>query len=210
MRNKKCLFCCFLVSLVLVPSYSQEGLDALKEYRTGNFEQAVAICLSELETNPSNMDSYAVLCWSLVRLGRYDEASRQAERAMAINRYDPRIIEILGEARFHQGRNEEALRLFQEYANIAPEGGRIDVSYFLSGEIYTRLGKFRHADIAYSTAVRYAPSNALWWTRLAYARERAGESRFAAEAYERALTLDPQSVDAKRGLDRVRRTLSIR
>jgi len=72
------------------------------------------------------------------------------------------------------------------------------------GELYIRLAQFRHADIALSTAVRYLPDNALWWTRLGYARENAGEIDGAITAYERALTLDGQSTDAKRGLDRTR------
>lgn len=200
----------FLALFLAIPLSAQNRRDALQEYRQGNFAAAVEICLSEIAADPSNMDSYAVLCWSLVRLARYDEAAAHAEKGRQINRYDPRIVEILGEARFYQGRNEEALRLFQEYVTLAPEGGRIDVVYYFIGEIYTRLGRFRHADIAFSTAVRYAPTNALWWTRLAFARERAGENAHAAAAYEKVLSLDPQSADARRGLERTRRALAPR
>ena len=200
------VFFSFLTNSLL----AQEKRDALREYRLGNFQAAVDVCLEELSENPMNLDSYAVLCWSLVRLGKFDEAALRAERARAINRYDPRIIQILAEARFNQGRNDEALKLFQEYVSLAPEGGRIDSVYFHLGEIYSRLGRFRHADIAYSTAVRYVPGNAHWWTRLAYARERAGDNRYAASAYEKAISLDPQLADAARGLERVRRALAAR
>lgn len=201
-----------LCALVLLPlgTVAQVRPDALMEYRQGNYSAAVDICKAEILEAPSNMDSYSVLCWSLVALGRYDEAANFALQARSINRYDPRIVEILGEARFYQGRNEEALKLFQEYVTLAPEGGRIESSYYFMGEIYARLGKYKHADIALSTAVRYAPTNALWWTRLGYAREKASEARYAVSAYEKALSLDPQSVDAQRGLDRARAALGIR
>jgi len=194
----------------LASADAQESQDALREYRLGKYEAAVAICLDELKATPSNMDSYVVLCWSLIAMKRFDDAALYAERGRGLNRYDSRIVQALGEARFHQGRNEEALKLFQEYANLSPDGGRIDVVYYYIGEIYARQGRFRHADIALSTAVRYAPGNAAWWTRLGYAREKAADNRYAAVAYEKALSLDPQSADAKRGLDRTRRALAPR
>ena len=82
--------------------------------------------------------------------------------------------------------------------------------YYHVGEIYIRTGRFRHADIALSTAVHWNPNNANWWTRLAFARENAGELTEAAVAYERALALNAQLPDARRGLDRVRQTLANR
>ena len=199
----------FLV-LATAAAHAQEKGDALREYRLGNYENAVAICLSELEAAPANMDSYAVLCWSLIKLGRYDEVATRATEARKMNRYDPRLVEALAEARYYQGRNAEALTLFQEYADLAPEGGRIDSAFYFMGELFIRMGRFRHADIALTTAVRYVSGDAEWWTRLGYARENAGEMRHAVTAYERALALNPQSEDAKRGLDRSKRAMPVR
>ncbi|MDR0388665.1 MAG: tetratricopeptide repeat protein [Spirochaetaceae bacterium] len=189
---------------------AQTRPDALREYRNGNYEQAVTICMRELSENQRNLESYVVLCWSLIRLGRYQEAQRYAQSAQDLSRYDPRIVEILGEVHYFQGRNAEALRFFQEYINLAPEGGRVDMVYYYMGEIYIRLGRYRHADIALSTAVHYLPGNAQWWTRLAYARENASEFNSAVSAYERALSLNSQLSDARRGLDRARQGLASR
>jgi tetratricopeptide (TPR) repeat protein len=113
----------------------------------------------------------------------------------------------LGEIHYHQGRNDEALRYFQEYANAAPEGARIDQVYYLMGEIFIRQGRFRHADIALSTAVHIIPRNAAWWVRLGFTRENAGDLSSAVEAYERALSLNSQLIDAQRGIERIRRTM---
>jgi tetratricopeptide (TPR) repeat protein len=206
---KHCLFlpiisCLFSLS---VPLFAQERPDALREYRNGNYEQAVSICTSEITANPNNLDSHVVICWSLIRLGRYSEAQRYGIAGRNISRYDPRIIEILGETNYFQGQNTEALQLFQEYINLAPEGSRVDSVYYYMGEIYIRQGRFNHADIALSTAVYYLPGNAEWWTRLAYARENAGNLQTALSAYERALALNAQLADARRGLDRVRQNL---
>jgi tetratricopeptide (TPR) repeat protein len=194
----------------IAAAYAQVRPDALTEYRNGNYETAVAICGSEIAANPNNLESHVVICWSLIRLNRYEEARIYALAGRNISRYDIRIIEILGEVNYYQGRNTESLQYFQEYINLAPEGGRLDAVYYFLGEIYIRLGRFRHADIALSTAVHYMPGNASWWARLAYARENAGDLPEALRAYEQALALNAQLSDALRGLDRTRRSLGNR
>jgi len=200
------------VLLVLAASaaFAQTKPDALVEYRTGNYERAVQICQNEIATDSGNMDSYVVICWSLLRLGRYGEALRYARIARGINRYDARIAEILGEIYYYQGNNSEALQYFQDYVNLSPGGQRIESVYYYIGEIYIRMGKYRHADIALSTAVHWVPGNAAWWTRLAFARENAGDLTEAVAAYERALALNSQLPDARRGLERARQSLANR
>jgi tetratricopeptide (TPR) repeat protein len=190
--------------------YAQTRPDALTEYQKGNYERAAAICRDELAANGNNIEAHVVICWSLIRLGRYQEALGYARSGRNINRYDPRIVEILGEIGYYEGRNADALQHFQEYVSLAPEGQRIEMVYYFVGEIYIRLGRFRHADIALSTAVHWMPGNAAWWTRLAYARENAGDLPEAIGAYERALTLNSQLPDAHRGLERTRQALGNR
>jgi tetratricopeptide (TPR) repeat protein len=189
---------------------AQTRPDALLEYRSGNFEKAIAICKDEIKANQGNLESHVVLCWSLLRLGRYDEALNYARTGRNLSRYDARITEILGEIYYNKGQNTEALQYFQEYVNLAPEGQRIEMVYYYLGEIYIRLGWWKHADIALSTAVHWSPGNAEWLTRLAYARENAGDLAQAITAYEKALTLNPQLADARRGLDRTRLALGNR
>ncbi|MDR1389585.1 MAG: tetratricopeptide repeat protein [Treponema sp.] len=182
--------------------------DALAEYRSGNYEEAVQICKQELKINPGNLESHVVICWSLLSLRRYEECRLYAIAGRTISRYDPRIIETLGEAYYFQGRNSEALQYFQEYINLAPQGSRIDIVYYYTGEIFIRLGQYRRADIALSTAVYYVPQNAEWWTRLAYARENAGEDAASLTAYERALSINTNLIDAQRGRSRIRSALA--
>jgi tetratricopeptide (TPR) repeat protein len=201
------------VLALLIPEgflFSQVRPDALAEYRGGNYERAISICKEEILTNPHNLDAHVVLCWSLIRLNRYQEALEYARLGRSLSRYDPRVTEILGEIHYYEGRNAEALQYFQEYINLAPEGARIEMVYYFLGEIYIRLGRFRHADIALSTAVHWMPGNAAWWTRLAYARESAGDLQESITAYERALNLNSQLTDARRGLTRARQKLNAR
>jgi tetratricopeptide (TPR) repeat protein len=200
----------FIFAVTVRPVFPQTAPDALTEYRQNNFDRSIQICRDEIAVNPNNLESHVVICWSLIKLGRYDEALRYARTARSLSRYDARVAEILGEVYYYLGNNNEALQFFQEYVNLAPTGGRIEQGYYFIGEIYIRTGKFRHADIALSTAVHWMPSNAAWWTRLAYARENAGDYIQAVEAYEKAISLNSQLADARRGLDRVRQTLGNR
>jgi tetratricopeptide (TPR) repeat protein len=184
--------------------FAQQQPDALREYRNGNFERSVEICREEIASNPNNLESHVVICWSLIRLRRYEEARGFALAGRNISRYDPRIVEILGEVYYFQGYNNDALRCFQEYVNLAPQGSRIDTVYYYIGELFIRLGKFHHADIALSTAVYYMPQNAEWWARLGYARESVGEHAAALSAYEKAFSLNAQLSGARMGLERLR------
>ena len=195
--------------LALVPAaQAQTRPDALALYRQERYADAVAACLAEIEETPRDVDSYVILCWSLVRLERYEEAETWAARGRGVSRYDPRLLEIAGEALFFQGKNERALGLFQEYIAYAAAGARVTEAYDFMGEIFLRLGKYRHADIAFSTALQYDGQSPERWTRAGYAREMAEDYRYSLEAYDRALALNPNNQDATLGRSRVVRKMN--
>lgn len=202
MKSKKAsilLLVIFFSSLL----FAQNKPDALKEYNAGNYKTAIEICEVEIKDNPKNLDSYAVLCWSLVKNKQYTEAEFWATKARKESTYDHRIIEILAEAKYYQGKNTEALYLFQEYVSLVPSNGsRLGSVYAFMGEIYIKLAKYQHADIAYSHALRIEPLREEWWTRLGYSREMTRNYSLAIIAYNKALELSPFEEDAIRGRER--------
>lgn len=192
----------FIFSTPLI--FSQQKKDALKLYNIGNYTEAIKVCEQEIQANPQNMDAYTVLCWSLVQNKQYSEAELRASNARKISRYDHRITEILAEAKYHLGLNDDALSLFQEYISlVSTTGSRLGVAYFYSGEIFILKAKFQHADIALTQAVYIEPLRENWWVRLGYAREMTKNYRSSAEAYQKALDLNPSLNDAIRGKNRV-------
>jgi len=194
----------FLALLAVVPRLSaQSRPDALRMYREGRYEEARTICLAELAADPSNMESYVVLAWSLLALERFADAELYARRAYTTIRRDPRIVEALGEAAYYQGKNEEALERFREYVNLLPDGSRIGTVYYFMGETFLRMERLEHADISIRTALQYEPRNARWWARLGYVRERSSSWTHALVAYDEALAINPTLVDAVRGKERV-------
>lgn len=185
-----------------------EKKDALKLYRSGKYTEAISVCREEIEENNKNIDSYVVLCWALVKNGQYREAEYWGTEARKISdsaKYDHRIIEILGEAKYYLGNNDAALSLFQEYVSQVSShiGNRYAEAYYFMGEIYIREARFNYADIALTTALTYENLNDLWWTRLGYAREMAKNYTGAEDAYNRALKLTPSLTDAASGIERI-------
>lgn len=180
-----------------------EKPDALKLYNQGNYRDAIAVCETELASNPNNLDSYSVLCWALIANGQYMEAETRAQDARRINSFDVRIIEVLGEAKYYLGKLDDALSLFQRYVSSVPENaGRLGKVYYLMGEIYIKQARYEHADISLTMAVRIERNTASWWARLGYAREMTKSYASAIAAYDQALVLNPQLSDASRGKTR--------
>ena len=178
--------------------------DALALYNRGRYAEAVEVCLAEIELEPNSRNSYAVLAWSLIALGRHREALDHLQQAMRFARGDHRLIQARGEANYFLRRNEEALRWFEEYVHQAPNGPRVPRTYYFMGDIFMRLGEYNRADIAITKAVSFSPDNARWWLALGQAREGSTMYNLAETAYLRALELNRNLADAAAALERVR------
>lgn len=192
--------------------FSQDKEDALLLYKNKQYDKAAEVCLKELESYPEDavsrrMDSYSVLCWSLLQQKKYNEVIQYGEEALKLSYYDYRIIEVLGEAYFMTGKTLKALDFFQRYTVLNPTGDKVSIAYYFMGEIFIQLGEYNHADIALTTALYHKGDISKWWSRLGYAREMAEEYESALVAYEKALALQPGLEDAEKGLERVKARL---
>ena len=210
------LHLCVILLLLQVPAFSQNNTDALRNYFAGRdmeslnrlneaeafYNEAVRLASEEITRNTANRDSYAAITWALQRLRRYDEVIMWGQRGLWLYEDEYRIVETMGEAYFYLNNHDEALRYMQDYTNSVPRGERASVAYFFIGEIYRFKRYYRHADIAYSTAVRLEPGVDLWWYRLGLVREALGDHSQAAAAYERAVSLSPDFQDAAAALER--------
>jgi tetratricopeptide (TPR) repeat protein len=215
----KISFFCLAFFLFISTAFTQTGRDVISLYRTGRdlesrnrmseadyyYNEAIRISVDEISRNAASRDSYTALTWALQRQKRYQDVITWGERGLRLYSDEYRIVETMGEAYFYLDKPDESLRFMQRYTNSMPQGERTSVAYFFIGEIYRYKGQYRHADIAYSTAVRLEPNVALWWYRLGSVREAAGDFTQAVTAYERALRLNPGYQEAENGLARTRR-----
>jgi len=210
----------FLTGLLSFPQrtlFAQENRDALSHYRAGRdlesrnrlseaevyYAETVRLCTEEISRNTATRDTYTALTWTLQRQRNYQDVITWGERGLRLYPDEYRIVETMGEAYFYLNNLDESLRFMQRYTNFVPRGERTSVAYFFIGEIYRYKRQFRHADIAYTTAVRLEPYAALWWYRLGTVRETTGDFAQAIEAYERALLLNPSYAEAENGLARL-------
>ncbi len=199
----------WLVGCLMVTGLmAQERPDALELYRQGQYGEAVGVCQQELEQWESDqvrqrMDSYTVMGWSYLRLGRYNDALTMSREARNVRRYDARIVEIQAESLYYLGRNIEALETFEEYVSLPNSSDRLGSAYYFMGEIFLQLAEYQHADIAFATALHASPQAAGWWVRLGYAREQLENVSGAQAAYSRALELKPSLEEARTGLERL-------
>lgn len=174
---------------------------------TAKYQEAITVCDRELVQDPTRMDAYTVKCWSLFRLSRYREVVDIGTSALKV-KFDPRIIEVMGEAYFHLGDDATALRYLQRYIdNVGEWGERVATAYFYMAESYLRMKKYDHADIAYAIAVHREPGLARWWFRYAGAVEALGDNQRAFDLYGRALKLNPGMVEAQEGQARTKARL---
>lgn len=192
--------------------------DAMQSYRTGremesrnrmaeaetHYNEAIRICTDEVSRNAATRETYTVITWALQRQGKYTDVITWGDRGLRAYPNEFRIVETMGEAFFYLGNYNRSLSSMQRYTNALPQGERVSVAYFFIGEIYRLTQKYRHADIAYTTAVRHDPGHPLWWYRLATVREQAGDKSPSAEAYRQAVKLNPNYREALEGLERVR------
>ena len=210
---------CLALLMPGLAAFAQNNRDALWNYRTGRdlesrdrmyeaeyyYTETVRICNDEISRNAASRDTYTALTWALQRQRKYQDVITWGERGLRLYADEYRIVETMGEAYFYLDNHDESLRFMQRYTNSEPQGERSSVAYFFIGEIYRYRGQFRHADIAYTTAVRLEPGIALWWYRLGSVREAVGDFSQAVSAYERALRLNPNYREADDGLARSQR-----
>jgi tetratricopeptide (TPR) repeat protein len=215
---------CYLFVLIIslaVPIFAQNtdaALSALQNYRTGRsqesagnmadanryYNEAVRICMDEINRNNGSSESYTVLTWSLQRQKKYTEVISWGERGLNYYADEYRLFEIMGEAYFYLDNYSKSLQYMQHYIGAFPQGDSVATAYFFMGDILRLQGKYNSADIAYTTALQLNPGVALWWYRLGVAREAAGDYANAVTAYERALRINPNYSEARAGAERSR------
>ena len=149
---------------------AQEKEDSLLLYREGRFQEAIINTQEELSQNPNNLDARVILIWSLLGAGEYKKAEIESMKGLAIKKYDSRIIQALGESYFFQKQYKNALKYFQEYIGLDPNGARIIKVYNLIADSFYKLERYNEADFAYENALRFLPNNQNLLLKLAKAR----------------------------------------
>ncbi|WNZ73669.1 tetratricopeptide repeat protein [Borreliella garinii] len=194
--------------LLFGQSQLKEKEDSLLLYREGKFKEAISNTLEEIRLNPNNLDARTILIWSLIAIGEYKRAEKEAVVGLGIKKYDIRIIQALGEAYFFQKNYENALKYFQEYISLDSKGARIIKVYNLIADSFYELKRYNEADFAYEHALRFAPNNQNLLIKLARSRINANNKILAEEALIKLLTISPNNLEAKNLLEELKKNNS--
>jgi len=200
------------------PLWNMGGLTALQNYQAGrdleaqglaseaqaHYNEAIRISMDEIARNVATGETFTVMTWAMRRQNRHAEVLSWGEQGLRLFPNEHRLIETMGQSLFFLGDHSRSLRYMQRYVDSVPIGGRAPIAYFFKGEIYRIRQQFHSADIAYTAAVNLQPSLPLWWFRLGSVREAVGDFTHAIEAYERAISLNPNHQGATEGLARSR------
>ncbi len=182
--------------------------------KQGRREEAADELLRILEQNAQDVQWWIYAARTLRDGGALSAAGMVAEKGLAVFPNALELHKIAGDAAMADARNAEAVRHFEEAVRIAAEdayGNETELGLLRStlGSLYARMGDDQSARQAYEEALRHmdeaakqpnASAQAL--QRLGDAYEALGHSKSAAEAWRRALEIDPNLPELHKKLDR--------
>lgn len=177
-----------------VPSHSAE-LVAL--YKKGDFVALERKAKSLLAREPRHGTGLHLLGLAYLQQGKYEPALDLLRRAKEVSPNDLQIGDHLAIALAHLGRQEEALRIYQDtIARTGPSAVRLTNM----GAILRMLGKPDKAEQCYQNAVALDPQNAATHFNLANTIRDNGRYAEAVACYKKALAVNPRYGDAGQNL----------
>jgi Flp pilus assembly protein TadD len=153
----------------------------------GENDKALSAYRSLASRSPDSADIHNSLGCSYERLGRFDKAFECFREAKRLAPCNARIEMNLGIVEGRLGMMAEAERHLREAVELDEMSG---AAFNALGCHLAGLGRFGEAVDCFDRAVRLEPGNALFHMNLAMACEKADLRERAAEAYERASSLE--------------------
>ena len=140
------------------------------------------------------LDAYSFLRAGMAneRTGNYPGAVRAYQRGLAVAPENVELLNSLGFALFQQGKSEEAVVALEKALAVDPKHWKSHNNLALAA---IDLGELEVAEAHYRESLAIKPQPAIY-NDLGFVLERQGLPDEAAEAYRKALELDPKSASA--------------
>ncbi|MGB7710849.1 MAG: CHAT domain-containing tetratricopeptide repeat protein [Microcoleus sp.] len=181
---------------------SQEAVELYNQgvdwYEWGYLENALACYDKVIEIKPDFYEAWINRSKVLDRLGRYQEATTNYYRAIAlqsgknIKEVSQKAVELCQEGlnRYDAGDLEGAIAAFEQALEIDP---KFHIAWNGLGNALGDLGRNTEAIAAYEKALEIDPKFYGAWNGLGIALNDLGRNTEAIAAYEKALEIDPKS-----------------
>jgi tetratricopeptide (TPR) repeat protein len=152
--------------------------------------------------DPGNAMLRLSLADAYLSAGHYEQALAQAEQVLALHPDTAAGLLIAGIACAHLGRPQAALAPLQRFVLLRkdePMGGvdqTLEAAYYFLGESYLKLGRPAEAIPVLEAALAISHTDADAFYQLGLAYEASGQTQAAVEAYQKAVRLVPDFVEA--------------
>ena len=161
----------------------------------GRSEDALGALVEAERMGAVNADNVMLRGVVLNRLGRFDEAAKQARRALGMKGDDPNFRYLLGMFLWEGGRRGEGAELILDAAARLPENAEVR---FSAGEVYREGNRWAEAEAQYEASIRLRPDHEPSWIRAAECAFARGEREEAERRLRTVIEFDPRSPDAYR------------
>lgn len=166
--------------------------------QTGDFDSVIKVCKKIEPRQQNNPTIYSLLGNAYASLNRMDLAHQSYQRALELQPDDPGILNNLGNALYLDNKLEEAADIFQRVIAIQPSYA--DAHNNL-GNIYKALNNNALAVKHYEEAFKLNPQLYMVALNLAHMfADRVGHPEIAENYFRKALTLEPDNIEALSGV----------
>lgn len=145
------------------------------------------------------------LAGALILEGREEEAYPHFEAAARINPKDPMSRSNLGTYFQTHGRMRDAVAQYEAALELTADPGLLAGTHANLGAAYYKLGDDEQARQNFDESLRLNPNQAKAWLGLGRVLARTGHAPEALDAYQNALKISPDLVEAQQARDAVRR-----
>ncbi len=162
---------------------------------SGEAQALIQPLLNRLQADPNNLALIAQIGAAYREAGDLQEAVRMFQRALTLSPNDIRLLLPLAETYHQNGQLKEAIQAYQKALDIDPRAP-MEIYGQLS-EAYADAGNMQEAIRTLRQALTMDPTHALTHSRLGSYLYTAGQLAQAAEHFERAVELEPNSRAAR-------------
>lgn len=166
--------------------------------QTNDFPSVLKVCKKIIKMDSSNITVYSLMGNAYASTGKMKEAHESYDKSLKINPNDPSLLNNLANALYLDGKYEEAAEIFKKVITLQPNYAD---AYNNLGNIYKALSENEQAIRYYEAAIKFNPLLSKTMLNLAHMfADRIGHPEMAEKYFHKALTLEPDNIEAKSGI----------
>ncbi len=182
-------------------SHAHLGMELSK---LGRFDEATDEFRTATRLDPNSADIEALFGAGMLLRGKLNDAFSHLMRATQLNPLSADDQSLLGAVLAQLGRLDEAREHLELALRLGPHSPSDSAkAQSLLGAILAQQGRFDEARLHLEIAVQLAPRSAPTWGNLCAVQQHLGNLQDAISSCNKALELDPNSAQARAGLERL-------